>query len=889
MSTLNLKQLFEPRSVALIGASARPLAVGQVVLRNLIEGGFKGPIYPVNPKYGEIAGHQAYPDVAALSEAPDVAIICTPAATVAGIIAELGERGTRAAIVLSAGFQEVEQPKRQDLLDAARPFGLRLLGPNSIGMLNPRIGLNASFSHMGADAGSLAFVAQSGALCTAVIDWADANNVGFTHIISLGDMLDVDFGDVLDFLGGDSATRGVLLYIEGITAPRKFLSAARSLSRQKPIVAIKAGRHDAGVRAARSHTGALAGSYTVFESAFHRAGIVLVDSVEALFDAAEILALSQRPPHGKRLAILTNGGGPGVLAADAVITHGGELATPAPETIDALNRVLPANWSHANPVDIVGDADASRFCQAFAVLEQAAEIDAIFVMHVPTALLPGETAARALLQPMSQSRKTTLSCWLGGVSAEPACALLSQARIPAYVTPKAAIVAFMTLLQHERTQTLLMQTPPSLPEAFRPDAEAARKTIDAALHEGRDLLTELEAKSVLTAYGLPVVQTRFAATAEEAATAAEALGFPVVVKLVSPEVTHKSDVGGVALNLESTEAVCLAVRGIVERVQRLAPQARVSGYSVQQMVRRPRARELILGVATDPVFGPVILFGDGGTAVEVLADKAIALPPLNMMLAHDLVHRTRVYKLLRGYRDQPAADLEGIALSLVRLSQLIVDVPEVIELDVNPLLADAAGIIALDARVRVGKATCRGAERLAIRPYPKELEETIVLDGGEALLVRPIRPEDEAAHLEFCEKVDPQDMYYRLFTHWRHFTHAFLARFTQIDYDREMAFIAVRKNTDGKDETLGVARAVFDPNNQRAEYGVLVRSDLHGQGLGTRLMRKIIAYCRSRGTRTLFGHILSDNRAMLQLATDLGFTLDYDSDDNVVIATMPLL
>jgi acetyltransferase len=888
MSTLNLDRLFAPRSVAVIGATERSHAVGQVVLRNLIAAGYEGPIFPVNPKHGEIQGLKAYPDVASLPATPDLAVICTPAATVAGLIDALGRRGTKAAIVISAGFGEGGATPRHALLDAARPYGLRILGPNCVGLLSPRIRMNASFAHMAAEAGSLAFVAQSGALCTAVIDWAGANGIGFTQVVSLGDMLDVDFGDVLDYLGTDSHTRGVLLYVEAITSPRKFLSAARAVSRNKPIIAIKAGRHEAGVRAARSHTGALAGSYSVYESALQRAGIVLVDSVEALFDAAETLALSRRALAGNRLAILTNGGGPGVLAADSVATQGGTLATLAPETIAALNEVLPDNWSHSNPVDIVGDCIADRYLAALRVLDGAPGVDAVLVMHVPTALLPSEEAARALAVPMAACHLPMLSCWMGGVSAEPARALLSAQKIPCYPTPKAAVSAYMTLVKHQRTQELLMQTPASVPEVFTPDIPAARAPIEAALAAGRDQLTEVEAKAVLRAYGFTIVDTRLAATPEAAVAMAVAIGFPVVIKLVSPEITHKSDVGGVVLNLESPEAVRTAALAMATRVQRQFPQATIEGYSVQQMVRRPRAREVILGVATDPVFGPVILFGDGGTAVEVLADKAIALPPLNMLLAADLLKRTRVHKLLRGYRDHPAADLEAIAVDLVRLSQLVIDVPEIVELDINPLLADGEGTIALDARIRVAQASGRGTERLAIRPYPVELEETTELPGMGKLLLRPIRPEDEAAHLEFCEKVDPQDMYFRFFTRSRDFSHDQLARFTQIDYDREMAFIAVHPGPGAGFETVGVVRAVSDANNTAAEFGILVRSDLQGKGLGVALMRKIIAYCRARGTARLYGHILPTNRGMLALAAELGFELDHATDDNVVIANLKL-
>jgi len=889
MSTLNLKALFAPRSVAVIGASATPGAVGQVVLRNVIAGGYTGDIYPINPKYDRIGDRPAWRDVASLPAAPEMAIVCTPAATVPAIIADLGRRGTRAAVVLSAGFGDEGDtpPTRRQLLEAARPWGLRILGPNCIGFLAPRARLNASFAHMDAAPGSLALVAQSGALCTAIIDWARDNGVGFTHVVSLGDMIDVDFGDMLDYLGSDGHTRGILLYVESITAPRKFLSAARAACRNKPVIAIKAGRNAEGAKAARSHTGAMAGSYAVFESAFRRAGILNVHTVQQLFDAAESLALA-KPLRGERLAILTNGGGPGVLATDALTDHGGTLASLIDDTTTKLDAVLPRAWSRGNPVDIIGDADADRYGRALGLLAADPTVDAILVLNVPTALAASADSAAAVIAAAGGIRQPILTCWLGETTAKTARQRFAAAGIPSYETPHVAIRAFLDMIGNRRNQELLMQTPPSIPEDFAPDLAAARVPIATALNAGRDLLTEVEAKSLLAAYGFPVVETHCVTDAEAAVAKAKTIGYPLVLKILSPDISHKSDIGGVALNLETAEAVRQAARGMLKRVRAAMPAARIDGFSLQRMVQRPRARELIVGAATDPVFGPVILFGEGGTAVEVLGDKAIALPPLNLHLARDLISRTRIYRLLRGYRDQPAADMDAIAMTLVRLSQLLIDLPEVVEADINPLLADQNGVIALDARVRVRAATGRGADRLAIRPYPKELEETLTLKTGESLCLRPIRPEDEPAHKRFIESLDAQDVYFRFFAHVHEFTHTMLARFTQIDYDREMAFIATRTGADGEPETMGVVRAVADADNRQAEFAVVVRSDFHHHGLGHALMQAIIRYCRNRGTGRLVGPMLKNNRGMIELARGLGFIIENPPDDDIVIATLDL-
>ena len=892
MSVRNLDRLFAPKSVAIIGATERPHSVGATVLRNVIGGGFKGAVYPVNPKYDTLAGLLAYGTVRDLPEAPDLAIICTPPATVPGLVKQLGERGTRAAIILTAGLNSMRDSAgrtlRQAALDAARPYVLRLLGPNCVGMLVPGIGLNASFAHTNARPGKIAFVSQSGALVTGVLDWANSRGIGFSKFISLGDSADVDFGDVLDYLASDPATGAILMYMEDLRHARTVMSAARAAARTTPVLVLKAGRMAEGAKAAASHTGALAGSDDVYDAAIRRAGMLRVLSTEDLFAAVETLAHA-RPLFGERLVIMTNGGGPGVMATDALVAGGGSMAQLAGDTLARLDAVLPATWSHANPADIIGDAPAERYVKTLEILLQDPQADAILFIHAPTAIVPSADIARAIAPLAQASSRNILACWLGGEAVAEARKIFSEAGIPTYGTPEEAVSAYLQIVQFRRNQNLLMQVPPASCGSFVADRAKAAAIVHDALGAGRKILSEPEAKSLLAAYGIPVVATGSAAGVEEAVGAAAAIGFPVAIKILSPDITHKSDVGGVALDLDSEAAVRSAAQRMLKRVAALHPEARIEGFSVQQMVRRADAHELIVGVATDPVFGPVVLFGQGGVAVEVTADHAVALPPLNVVLARDMISRTRVSRLLAGYRHRPPANMDAIIHILIQISQLVADLPEVVELDINPLLADAAGAIVLDARVRVALAdkTASTLDRLAIRPYPPELEETIDWEGR-PLLLRPIKPEDGPAHVAFFDALNAEDVRLRMFVRVRELQPSQLARFTQIDYDREMAFIATRPGADGVDQTLGVARVVADPDNIHAEFAVTVRSDLKGHGLGRILMEKLIAYCRQRGTREIVGEALPQNTRVIRLVRKLGFEVTQNPADDTMHLRLPL-
>lgn len=886
MSIRNLDSLFKPRSIAVFGASNRPGSVGAFVTRNLIEGGFAGPVLPVNPKADAVAGILAYPDVASLPIVPDLAVICTPPGTVPGLVTALAARGTRAAVVITAGLARIDDGTGTNcqvrMLEAARPKTFRILGPNCVGLLVPGIGLNASFAHTGALPGRIAFVSQSGALCTEVLDWAKSRKIGFSHFVSMGDSADVDFGDAIDYLASDSQTRAILLYVEAVTSARKFMSAARAAARNKPVLVIKAGRVAEGARAAASHTGALAGADDVYDAAFRRAGMLRVHDTDALFGMVEALA---RVPRfgGERLAIITNGGGPGVLATDDLVAGGGTLASLSPETMAALDAFLPANWSRGNPVDIIGDAQPDRYVAALDVVLKDPGVDAVLAMYAPTAIAPPTEIARRIVPSLKASKKAVLATWLGADWVAPARRLFDEAGIASFETPHKAVRAFLDMTEYWRNQEALLETPARL-GIPNPDRAAAGRVIARVLNEGRRQLTEPEAKAVLAAYGIPVVETRIVEDDNAARTAADAIGYPVALKILSPDISHKTDVGGVALDLESADAVVKTARAMRRRVAALKPDARITGYTVQRMARRPRAHELIIGAAVDRLFGPVILFGQGGTAVEVVADKAIGLPPLNDVLARDMIARTRVARLLGGYRDRPAADLAAICRTLVAVSQLVSDMAEIVEIDINPLLADDQGVLALDARIALAPAERSGDARLAIKPYPRELEETVVLRSGRSVFLRPIRPEDEPAHHAFFSKLDPSDVRFRFFGMVRSLDHSQMARLTQIDYDRDMAFIA-KEGTDAVEggDTLGVVRVVTDPDNRRSEFALTVRSDLTGTGLGYALLDKMVRYCRGRKTGEIVGVVLADNERMLALAGSLGFTRCARGDDEVEV------
>ncbi len=894
MSVFNLRHLLAPKSIAVIGASTREKSIGYLVMENLLDGGFQGPIMPVNPKHASVCGVLAYKDITALPILPELAVFCIPPLAIPGMLEQLCEKGTRAAIILTAGLDAAEVESggtvKDAVADLVRRYGIRILGPNCLGLLVPGLGLNASFAHRPALAGKIAFVSQSGALCTAVLDWARPRGIGFSHFLSLGDMVDIDFGDMLDYLGSDPETDAILLYIEAVRDNRKFMSAARAAARNKPVLAIKAGRHAEGAKAAATHTGALAGSDIVYDAAFRRAGMLRVFDFEELFAAVETLSRGRsHRAGGENLAILTNGGGLGVLAVDNLIDQGGTLAVLSEATIEKLNAVLPGAWSHGNPIDIIGDASGQRYVDALRILFEAEEVDSVLAMHCPVAVVTADEVAEDIIRVDQAFPNAALTaCFVGEEAAAPARARLSHANIPTFGTPLEAIRAFMHAVHYQRNQDVLMETPPSMPSDFKPARDTARLIVENALSSGHAVMSEPEAKAVLASYGVPTVETHIAKTPADVRLKAESMGFPVALKIMSPDISHKSDVGGVVLDLQTPDDVEKAAHEMLKRIHEVLGDVEISGFSVQTMARRPGAHELIIGVVNDAIFGPVILFGEGGTAVEVIGDRAVALPPLNMALARDLISRTRVFRLLQGYRDRPAADLDAICLTLNQVAQLVIDVPEIEALDINPLFADSNGVLALDARIKVAPATTKGSDRLAIRPYPAELESVVTMASGRLVRIRPIRPEDEPNHHAFISRLTPEDIRFRFFGMVKGLAHSQMARLTQIDYDREMAFIAIGADEKGADETLGVVRIVATSDNATAEFSIVVRSDLKGMGLGHALMRKMIGYCKDRQTKKLIGQILNGNSRMLGFVKKLGFQKSGAPEPDVVEMTLDL-
>ncbi|MEQ1669581.1 MAG: bifunctional acetate--CoA ligase family protein/GNAT family N-acetyltransferase [Hyphomicrobium sp.] len=882
MTIRNFGPLLAPTSVALAGASPTPGSVGYNIARNLISGGFDGDIFFVNPKYDAVQGVKCYSSVGDLPKAPALAIIATPPSTIPALIAEFSRTGTRAAIVITAGLGA----NKQLMLDASSANCLRILGPNCLGLMLPQIGLNASFAHRAAPAGDLAFLSQSGALVTGVIDWAASRNIGFSHVVSLGDMADVDFGDMLDYLAGDTKSRAILMYMEALTNAPKFISAARRAARVKPVIIVKSGRHEAGARAAKSHTGALAGSDAAYDAAFRRTGLVRVKTLPELFAAAAML--SRRPKlNGERLMILTNGGGAGVLAADELQDAGGTLATLSAEVVAALDRVLPPTWSRANPVDIIGDAGPDRYRQALQPLIADTASDAILVMQCPTASAdPLDNAAAVAGLAGSDHKgddgaaaKPVLTCWLGDDAARASRALFDQHGIATFETPSDAITGYMQLVRHTRAQIELMQTPDG---AVAQSGEAQREIttlIAQAVASGRAMLTAVEAKAILKAAGVPVAESVVAANPQEVRSAAQKLLMhapSVAVKILSPDISHKSDVGGVRLAIESAEAAGLAAEEMQARITEKRPDARLDGFMVEPMIRRTNAHEVIIGMSVDPTFGPLLMFGAGGTAVEVMADTALALPPIDDVLARHMIAETRIARLLAGYRDRPPAKISAIVDTLVRISNLVVQNPEIRELDINPLIVDEHGAIAIDARIAVVSQAVSRRAPLAIRPYPAQWETETAVPGIGAVDIRPVRPEDERHYQAFFAKISSADVRMRFFTPRVDLSHRYLARLTQIDYAREMAFVAISRESS---ELLGVVRLVLEPDLWRGEYGILVRSDLKGKGLGWSLMQHLINYARAEGVREITGLVLGENTTMLDMVQKLGFALRTADDE----------
>ncbi|MCP1539281.1 bifunctional acetate--CoA ligase family protein/GNAT family N-acetyltransferase [Methylorubrum extorquens] len=896
MSTYRFEALLAPRRIAVVGAGDRPGSVGRAIIDGLRAGGFTGDIVPVHPRETSVDGLACSPRLADIPQAPDLVMIATPPAAVPGIVEEAGQIGAAAAVILSAHLGVGEAAPAGAAHTAARRHGLRLIGPDSVGLSVPARGLNASLLARPPKPGDLALISQSGTVASAIAEWGWRHGVGFSAVMTLGRSADIDIADCLDHFAEDFHTRAIILSLHHITDARKFLTAARAAARAKPVVVLRTGRHDAPGRRPETHTGALARPGAVYEAAFRRAGLLAVDGLDAMFSAVETLG-RQRPFPGNRLMIVSNGRGIGALAADRLADLGGTLAEPAPATQDCLAPVR--HGRQANPLDLGIDAVPGDYVGALEPLLAGRDSDAIVSIHVPTARAGSrevaETVAGAVAKARSAGRRKPVFAVSIGED-EAIRAIYADAKIPLFATDADAVEGFLHLVRYREAQNDLMRTPDALPREFTPDVAAARRIVDEALAEGRTWLDPYAVTELLTAYRIVSVPVTLAPDPDGAAAAAWPLiagGGTVVLKLVSPDVVHKSEVGGVRLGLTSEADVREAAHAMIARVRELRPDARVAGFAVQPMLRRPQGRELIAGLAEDPVFGPVVVFGRGGTAVEVIDDRALALPPLDLALASELIGRTRVARRLEAYRDVPAADLPAIALLLVKLAQLAADLPAVRELDINPLLADADGAVALDARVRIAPEPSpperrRGNwhPRFAIRPYPSDWERRLEV-GERCVHVRPVRPDDEDMFRAFFAQVDPEDVRLRFFAPVRDFSHAFLARLTQLDYSRAIAFVALDDAAEEDRRMLGAVRLHANANHDTGEFAILVRSDIKGTGLGAALMRMMIDWARAEGIAVVEGSVLAENRPMRAVCRHLGFVEKAVPDDpSLVKATL---
>jgi acetyltransferase len=880
MSQRGLEALLRPKSIAVIGASVTPGRAGYFMMRNLLAGGFSGPVLPVTPKYKAVSGVLAWPDIASLPFAPDLAIICTHAKRNLELLQQLGEKGCKACIILSSPASQLEELKA-----CASQWQIRLLGPNSLGLLAPWQGLNASFSPVPIAKGRIAFISQSAAVSNTILDWAQQRNLGFSWFIALGDSLDIDVDDLLDFLARDGKTSAILLYLEHLSDARRFVSASRSASRNKPILVIKSGRS----HQAQAMIGTLSGLDAAWDAAIQRAGLLRVQDTHELFSAVESLS-HMRPLRGDRLMIISNGAAPAALALDELYARNGKLATLSDETLQALTTLLPEGVGRGNPLDLKDDATPARYVACIEQLLDSHELDALMIIHAPSAVSPATETAEQIIAAVAKHPRgkqvTLLTNWCGEYSSQAARRAFTQAGIPTWRTPEGTVTAFMHQVEYRRNQKQLRETP-ALPIGLTQNSTQAHQLIQQALDQGINTLDTHEVQPVLQAYGLSTLPTWIASDSREAATIADQIGYPVALKLRSPDIPHKSEVQGVMLYLRSCEEVEQAAEAIFDRVRHTHPQARIDGLLVQSMANRAGAQELRVVVEQDPLFGPIIMLGEGG--VEWQADKqaAVALPPLNMTLARYLVIQAMKSGKVRSRSALRPLDIAGLSQLLVQVSNLVVDCPEIQRLDIHPLLASANEFTLLDVTLQLAPFTGDNEARLAIRPYPHHLEEQVQLKDGQYCLFRPILPEDEPQLRAFIAQVTKEDLYYRYFSEINEFTHEDLANMTQIDYDREMAIVAVRQH-DGNDEIIGVTRAISDADNIDAEFSVLVRSDLKGLGMGRRLLEKMIRYTRDHGLQQLNGITMPHNTGMITLARKLNFRVNIQLDDGIVSLNLPL-
>ncbi|MEM2263203.1 MAG: bifunctional acetate--CoA ligase family protein/GNAT family N-acetyltransferase [Candidatus Bathyarchaeia archaeon] len=894
MVTTHLDKIFNPKSVAVVGASDEEGSVGYALMKNFLESGFEGEVYPVNIRKKEILGIKAYQNVLQLPKTVDLAVIATPAKTVPEVVEQCGKAGINGLIIISAGFKEIgpEGKALEDkILEIKQRYDLRIIGPNCLGIIRPSIRLNATFINKMPRPGNIAFISQSGALGTAILDWAIHENIGFSYFVSVGSMIDVDFGDLIDYFGTDPKTRSILMYVEGITNARKFMSAARHFARTKPIIVVKAGKYGESARAAASHTGSLTGEDDVYEAAFKRAGIVRVEEIADLFNCAEVLGM-QPLPKGPNLAIITNAGGPGVMATDALIGMGGKLAKLNPQTMEYLNSVLPPYWSHGNPIDILGDARADRYKAVLDAVLNDENVDGILIIYTAQAVADPVEIAKSiveLVKSKGQRGKTILTSFMGKKDVEEANLILNANEIPTFSTPEQAVKTYLYMYKYRRNLELLYETPEELPVDISPPKLPIMAILRNAATENREVLTEFEAKKILEFYNIPVVKTYVARDEDEAVAIASRIGYPVVLKILSPQIIHKTDAGGVALDLKSEDEVREAFQTIIKNAKRYNPNAEILGVTVQPMIKK-RGVEVILGSKKDIVFGPVIMFGMGGVGVELFKDYSVGLPPLNQTLARRMMEETKVYQLLKGFRGMPPANIKRLEEVMVLFSHLLIDFPQIKEVDINPLIVDEKDVIAIDARIIIDKELVfkkvEPHQHLVISPYPKKYETLWKMRDGRTVLLRPIKPEDEPLWLEMFQNCSEESIRYKLFQTLKHMPHEVRVRYCNIDYDREIAIVA-ELTENGKRKIIGTARVSIDPNGKSGELAFLVADPWQGLGLGTKLVDYVIEICRERGLETIYAIMVPDNLKAIELMKKFGFALKY-TEEGVIKGTLNL-
>jgi len=885
--TINLDKIFDPKSIAVIGASDEEGSVGYVLMKNLVESDYKGTVYPVNVRKNEILGVKAYKSVNELPKKVDLAIIATPAKTVPDVVEQCGSAGIIGIIIISAGFKEIGREGKaleEKIAELKQKYNLRIIGPNCLGIIRPSIKLNATFANKMPKPGNVAFISQSGALGTAILDWAIHENIGFSNFVSIGSMIDVDFGDLIDYFGTDPKTRSILMYIEGITGARKFMSAARHFARTKPIIVVKAGKFGESAKAAASHTGSLTGDDMIYDAAFKRAGIVRVEEIADLFNSAEVLGM-QPLPDGPNLVIITNAGGPGVMATDALIGRGGKLAQLSQNTIDVLNKILPHYWSRANPVDILGDASAERYKTVIEACLKDDDVDGLLIIYTPQGVAEPDKIAKSIVEihKTRASYKTILTSFMGYEETEKANRILRENSIPTYSTPEQAVATYMYMYHYKRNLELLYETPEELPVDSVPPKRPLMVIMTNAAKENREILTQTEAKQLLEYYNIPAVKTLIAKTVDEATSIASQIGYPAVLKILSPQIIHKTDAGGVLLDIDSEAKLRQAFDQIIQRAKEYNPRAEIQGVTIQPMIKK-RGYEVILGAKMDPLFGPVILFGMGGIGVELFKDVVVGLPPLNQTLARRIMEETKVYQLLKGYRNMQPANLKLLEEIIVRFSQMLVDFPELKEVDINPLFIDEKEAFALDARIVIDKEKVftkhEPHEHLVISPYPKKYEALWKLRDGRNVLLRPIKPEDEPLWLEMFQNFSEESIRYRFFQIIKDTPHEVRVRYCNIDYDRELGLVA-ELTEDGRRRILGVVRLIIDPDGKNGEIAFIVADPWQGLGLGSKMLDFMIEICKDKKLETIYGLMLPDNYRAIDLMKKMGFKIERLEDGTV--------